>query len=389
MTILDWIILALLAIYLVRGLRQGFFISLGSMLGFLLGAAAALYATPWVLGQVATHWHLLAGLGTVIACLVLGQGLGMALGASLRKISDRTPLRGLERLAGGLLNTVLCALMVVAVVLLMRPLAIPSVTALTAESQVISWMMQRTPSWAQGTVNQIRSQVMQAGSLPEISSLLFPEEEAPTSQLESAALTQASQSVVQIVGSAQACNYMSEGTGFLVEGGLVVTNAHVVAGVTTPTLLGQDGQAQTGRIIYFDREEDIAIISAPALKLAPLTLSEEEVAAGTSVAFMGYPGGGPFESRPATVQGLGYTQTVNSQTGETNPSRLVYQLAAQVEQGNSGGPVLTEQGQVLAMIFAKSTQSQTGYAIPSSLISQALAQVSASSPAVASGQCTL
>ena len=102
---------------------------------------------------------------------------------------------------------------------------------------------------------------------------------------------------------------------------------------------------------------------------------------------MGYPGGGPFTSRAAIVQGLGYTQTINSQTGETNPSRLVYQLAAQIQQGNSGGPVLTEDGQVMAMVFAKSTQSQTGYAVPASQILEALAQVSATSPEVVTGQC--
>ena len=387
MTVLDWVIIAIIALYFLAGVRQGLFVTLGTFVGFVLGAVAAIYATPWVIDQVDARWYLLAGLGTVLACLVLGQTLGMTLGSAIRRASDRTPLRGLERLAGGLVNMVLASLVIVTVVLVVRPLGIPSVTALTADSKVISWMMQMTPASAQEKVTEIRGQIVQATGLPEISQLLYPEQSAPLGTLQTAALDEAGWSVVQMVGSAQACNYTSEGSGFVVDGGLVVTNAHVVAGVSTPTLLSRDGQAATGDVVYYDTERDIAIISAPDLDLTPLAVNQAEVASGTEVAFMGYPGGGPFTSRAAIVQGLGYTQTINSKTGETNPSRLVYQLAAQVQQGNSGGPVLTEDGQVMAMVFAKSTQSQTGYAVPATHILEALDQVSAASPEVATGQC--
>ncbi|WP_237224681.1 MarP family serine protease [Rothia nasisuis] len=387
MTVLDWVIIAIIVLYFLAGLRQGLFVTLGTFVGFVLGAVAALYATPWVISQVDSQWYLLAGLGTLLGCLVLGQTLGMTLGSAIRKASDRTPLRGLERLAGGLLNMVLAALVIITVVLVVRPLGIPAVTALTADSKVVTWMMQVTPVSAQEKVTEIRGQIVQATGLPEISQLLYPEQAAPTETLATSALEEASWSVVQVLGAAQACSYTSEGSGFVVDGDLVVTNAHVVAGVSTPSVLARDGQAATGEVVYFDAERDIAIISAPSLNVNPLSVNQAEVATGTTVAFMGYPGGGPYESRPATVQGLGYTQTVNAKTGETNPSRLVYQLAANVQQGNSGGPVLTDDGQVMGMVFAKSTQSQTGYAVPSSQIAEALAQVNAGSPAVATGQC--
>lgn len=388
MTALDWALLIIIGLYALAGVRQGLFVTLGTFVGFVLGAAAAFYATPWVVEHVSSHWYLLAGLGTVLACLVLGQTLGVTLGGAIRRASDKTPLRGLERLAGGALNALVATLVIVTVVLLVRPLGIPSITALTAESKVVTWMMQVTPPTVQDKVTEIRGRVVNAAGLPEISQLLYPEQEAPSEALHNAALESSGQSVVQVVGAAAACNYVSEGSGFVVDGGLVVTNAHVVAGVQTPSMLGRDGEAATGDVIYYDAERDIAIISAPDLDLAPLAVDPGEVASGTTVAFMGYPGGGAFESRAATVQGLGYTQTINAETGQTNPSRLVYQLAAQVEQGNSGGPVLTEDGDVAAMMFAKSTQSQTGYAVPASQIQQALAQVSADSPAVATGHCT-
>lgn len=387
MTILDWVILAIIGIYFLAGLRQGLFVTLGTFVGFIVGALAALYATPWAINQVSSRWYLLVGLGTALGCLILGQTLGMTVGNLFRRASDKTPLRGVERLAGGLLNIFLSALVIVTVVLVVRPLGIPTVTVLTSESKVVTWLLQVTPPAAQEKVTEIKGQLVQAAGLPEISHLLYPEQEAPTEPLETDALETASQSVVQVVGSANACNYVSEGSGFAVEGGLVVTNAHVVAGVSTPSLLGRNGQAATGHVVYFDAEQDVAIISAPDLAVDPLPIQDDEVAAGTTVAFMGYPGGGPFASRSATVQGLGYTQTINASTGQTNPSRLVYQLAAQVQQGNSGGPVLTEDGQVMAMIFAKSTQGQTGYAIPSSILVEALSQVNSGSAAVATGQC--
>ncbi|MDO4897779.1 MAG: MarP family serine protease [Rothia sp. (in: high G+C Gram-positive bacteria)] len=387
-TVLDLVVIAVIAFYCVMGLRQGLFVTLGTLVGFVLGAAAAVYATPWVLSQVGSQWYLLAGLGTVLLCLVLGQSLGMALGRALRKVSDTTPLRSLERLAGGVLNTVLSALVIVTIVLVVRPFGIPAVTSATADSKVISWLMSVTPPEAQEKVTEARGQIVNAAGLPEVTNLLFPEQPAPSESLSNATLEQASQSVVQLVGSATACQYTSEGSGFVVDGGLVLTNAHVLAGVDTPTVMARDGQAVIGTVVYFDPELDIAVVHAPGLDLAPLSLTTDEVEPGTNVAFMGYPGGGPFSSKPATVQGLGLTQTIDSHTGVTTPSRLVYQLAADVQQGNSGGPVLTEDGKVMAMIFAKSTQGQSGYAVPASKIEQALAQVNSSSQAVATGACT-
>lgn len=387
LNLLDITILIVFALYFFAGIRQGFFVTLGAFAGFLLGAFAAAYVSPWVISRVDPAWHLLAGLGAVIACLVVGQMLGMTLGSTLRRLSDKTSLRVFERFLGGILSTLLSALVILTIVLVVRPLGVPAVTAVTAQSKVVTWMMATTPPGLQQAVNEARAKILTASGLPEISELLFPVQSAPTEPLDNPALAAASQSVLQIVGSAEQCSYTSEGSGFLLDGGLVATNAHVVAGVNTPTLLALDGQAVTGRVVYLDQERDIALIAAPALDLTPLTLVGTEVPAGSTVSFMGYPGGGAFKNLPATVQGLGYTKTVDAQTGQTNPSRLVYQLAADVQQGNSGGPVLTEDGQVMAMIFAKSTQGQTGYAVPASDIAEALTQVSASSPAVSTGQC--
>lgn len=388
LTVLDFVIFIVLTLYFLNGLRRGFFISLGTLGGFVLGTVGAFYLTPLVVQNVSTGWYIIAALFTVMFCLLIGQWMGYLAGSLLRKASDATPLRGFERVAGGVLNVVVCLLVLLAGSLIIKPLAIPQVSTALTDSVVMSWLNKQTPEELKATVTDIRSQMMSSGGIPEIRGLLFPEQEVPTETLDNNSLQAASQSVVQILGTAQMCNYISEGSGFVVAPGYAVTNAHVVSGVSEPVIEDRDGNSYEGTVVYKDDAEDLAIIYVPDMPMEPLSIGED-VAAGTVVSFMGYPGGGPFSARPATVQGLGYTQTINAETRETADSRLVYQLAAHVEQGNSGGPVLNEDGAVVGVIFAKATQGEIGYAVPATVLSDALAGLSSYTEAVPTGECVV
>lgn len=388
LTVLDYVIFIVLTFYFLIGLRRGFFISLGTLGGFLLGAIAAFYLTPLVVENVGAGWYIIAALFTVMFCLLIGQWLGYIVGSVLRKVSDGTPLRGFERVSGGLLNLLVGVLVLVSVALVIKPLAIPHVSTALTQSQVMSTLLKYTPDTLKTSVNDVRNQMMSSGAIPEVSDLLFPAQEVPSENLENASLQEASKSVVQILGTAEACNYISEGSGFVAAPGYAVTNAHVVSGVTDLVVQDREGNSYSGTVVYMDSAEDIAIIYAPDMPLAALPLGAD-VAAGTTVSFMGYPGGGPFTARPATVQGLGYTQTVNAETGKTADSRLVYQLAAHVEQGNSGGPVLDENGNVIGVIFAKATDGEIGYAIPASVLSEVLSGLSSYTAAVNTGACQM
>lgn len=388
LTVLDFVIFIVLALYFLVGIRRGFFISLGTLGGFVLGAVAAFYLTPWVIENVSTGWYIIAALFTVMFCLLIGQWVGYIVGSLLRRASDATPLRGFERLAGGVLNILVCLLLLVVGSLIVRPLAIAPVSTALSESVVMSWLHQQTPESVKNSLNQIRSQMISSGGIPEVRDILFPVQEVPQENLDNGNLQAASASVVQIFGTAQMCNYISEGSGFVAAPGYVVTNAHVVGGVSDPMVEDRDGNSYAGTVVYKDDAEDLAIIYTPDIPLPPLDLGSD-VAAGTVVSFMGYPGGGPFSARPATVQGLGYTHTVNAETGESSESRLVYQLAAQVEQGNSGGPVLDENGMVVGVIFAKATQGEIGYAVPASVLADALAGLASYTEAVPTGDCVM
>ncbi len=142
---LDIIMIVVLVIYFFSGLSKGFFVSLGTLGGFLLGALAAFYVTPWVISQVSASWHLMAAIMSILGCIIVGQWLGFLLGRSIRRFSDTTPLRGLERAAGGLLNLLVCAFVMVIIVLTVRPLAIPQISTDLGDSKVVTALLNLTP----------------------------------------------------------------------------------------------------------------------------------------------------------------------------------------------------------------------------------------------------
>lgn len=387
-TLLDAVLAIVILLYVIAGISKGFFISLGTLAGFIAGVAAAVIVAPWAATQVPDNWYIFAIVIAVIVCLSLGQWLGFLVGRWMRSVSDRTPLKTVERLLGGLLNFVIAVLLIVVLSLTLKPLGMPAVSHALSDSKIVSTLERNVPQSWKNTINGVRNDVLTDARIPEITSLMYPQAQAPTQQLENAALEQASQSVVQILGAAEQCGYTSEGSGFVIDDALVATNAHVVAGVTEPVVQDREGNTYQGTVVYANQAQDIAFIRINEdFSLTPLPLGQE-VASGTDVSFMGYPAGGPFDARPATVQGLGYSRTVDSTTGRENPSRLVYQLAAHVEQGNSGGPVLDENGVVVAQIFAKSTEGESGYAIPASVISDALTAAQGLTQPFDTGQCT-
>ena len=387
-TLLDLILLLILVIYFFNGLRRGFFVSLGTLAGFALGGAAALYITPWVITQSDPGWYVIAAVMSVLLCVIVGQWIGFLVGRAIRRFSDNSSLRGVERAAGALLNLVVAALGIVVLALVVKPLGIPPIDTAVNQSRVVSTLLAITPNFVEERINATRAQVVDSGVIPEVQDLLFPSQDPPAETISNQALETASVSVVQIWGAAEACSYSSEGSGFVADSHLVVTNAHVVSGVAQPVIKANNGKTYTADVVYFNEDEDIALLRADNLDLAPLTIGAN-VDSGTMVSFMGFPKGGPFKNRTGMVQGLGYTQTVDAATGENNPVRLVYQMAAHVEQGNSGGPVLDKNGKVVGVIFAKAAEGETGYAIPVSVLSDVLATNSKNTQTVDSGQCEM
>src|SRR5207253_9273880 len=86
------------------------------------------------------------------------------------------------------------------------------------------------------------------------------------------------------------CGGIVFGSGFPVGPGMVLTNAHVVAGTQGTTVQNPTGPRLAARVVLFDAERDVAILYVPRLALVPI--NEAAAHPGTQGAAIGYPGGG-------------------------------------------------------------------------------------------------
>ncbi|KQR85635.1 MarP family serine protease [Microbacterium sp. Leaf179] len=389
MPIIDIVLIALLAIALITGLSRGFLATIGFFAGLAVGAVAAYWVTPFV-GQWITEpaWRGPAMIGAGILLLLIGSGLGSALGGFFRRGADRIKLRVPERLLGGVVNVAAAALAVSFVAGSLTPVGVPVVSAALGSSAVIRTIDDLTPAPVRGALAELRGTVFAEG-IPRLGELIQigPVPSAPAIALDDPALTQAAQSVARISGTAYACGITSSGSGFVVAADRIVTNAHVVAGVDTPLVELPGRPAREGRVVYFDPTDDIAVVSVDGLDAAPLPISPT-LEVGASAVVQGYPGGGPFTSGSAQVLSSG-TVPVPDIYDTSSVPRDIYALAAVVRPGNSGGPLLTTTGEIAGIVFARSdTDDNVGYAMTPAELLPVVAQMDALSAPVASGSCT-
>jgi S1-C subfamily serine protease len=388
LTVLDLVLILALLSYLIYGLRNGFLVTVGGIAGFAAGAVAAFFAVPLVSGFVEdSGWRLTAIIAAAVALVVLGHGLGTMIGRTIRGAVRIRPLRAVDRLVGGAVNVVVSALVMSMLAFSVSSLGVPFVSQQLAESRVIRFIDGLTPDPVKATMAQLRSTVIGNGIPTLIQGLDHgPAVPVPDASTDTPALNRAAESVLRIAGTAYQCGQNQTGTGFVVSEDRVVTNAHVVAGVSQPVVEMPDGGAMPGQVVYFDTRHDLAVLAVEDLPAQPLALSAD-LPNGSAAAFAGYPHGGPFQSRPATVQDI--TTVLVPDIYGTNPSpEEIYRLAGNVQPGNSGGPLLTTEGQVAGVIFAKATSdAEMGFAITMDDLNPVAAQAPSLSAPVSSGQC--
>ena len=188
-------------------------------------------------------------------------------------------------------------------------------------------------------------------------------------------------SVVRVLGTA--CGLGVEGSGWVVAPGLVVTNAHVVAGEDDTTVTTRGGASFDATAVHYDTDNDLAILrTRPTCR--PFR-SPRAPSRGQSAAVLGYPDNGPFAIAPAR---FGETRDVISEDsyGRGPIRRSISSLRGAVRSGNSGGPIVDAQGRVLGTVFAATTYGKPGgFAIPDEMVQAALGQVGAE---VDTGPCT-
>ena len=177
-------------------------------------------------------------------------------------------------------------------------------------------------------------------------------------------------SVVRITGIA--CGLGVEGSGWIAAPGLVVTNAHVVAGIRSPTVDRHRGKPRESVVVHFDPRNDLALLRVPGLAGAPLALGSP--VSGEPAALLGYPENGALTSTPLRV---GRTVEIvgHDAYGRFPVSRTVTTVRGSIRSGNSGGPIIDRHGSVVATAFARRKAGAAGgYGVPAGVVEKAIAQ---------------
>ena len=154
-----------------------------------------------------------------------------------------------------------------------------------------------------------------------------------------------------------------QGTGWVIAPGLVATNAHVVAGQETPSVAAPNGQVIESTPVYYDAENDVAILRARGLRPRALPLAAEPPV-GEPVVLLGYPNDGPLTAVAGSA-GKPRKVVAPDAYGRSFRLRTVVPLRGKVEHGDSGGPVIDADGDVVAMIFASATRGGGGFGVRS------------------------
>lgn len=385
--IVDVIVVLSLVGALADGLRRGFLRTLGGLAGVVAGAIAASFAVPAVSAWAAgSEWRLLAVIGTSVLLLGVGYAIGATIGAVFGRGADKVKLGLLDRLAGGVAGVAITGLVWIAVTSAVSLLGVPLVTTSVAGSTVIRAIDDLTPDPVRGFLAQLQSTVVDEGTSWIVEAIDAPTQapSIPDVATDDPEVATASDSVVRVSGTAWACDVGVTGSGFVVSDDRVITNAHVVAGVSQPVVEAPGEPPRTGRVVYVDAVADLAVVAVDGLAAAPLPL-DDAVAAGDDAVVAGYPFGGPLTLGSALVSS---DSTVSLMVDGAPTSREVLTLAAVVNQGNSGGPLLSLDGAVSGVVFGKAASvDNVGYAIPLSVLGPVAAEAPSLTSAVDPGAC--
>ncbi|QKY21450.1 trypsin-like peptidase domain-containing protein [Halolamina sp. CBA1230] len=156
---------------------------------------------------------------------------------------------------------------------------------------------------------------------------------------------------------------LGEGSGWLYDDGVLVTNDHVVAGAETVRAEFANGDWAAVELLGNDPYSDLAALSVdPPLDAEPLALLDEQPPVGTRVAAVGAPLGLPGSLTSGVVSGQ--DRSISSVRNFTISDAV--QTDAAVNPGNSGGPLLTLDGDVAGVITQAGAEN-VGFAISAAL----------------------
>lgn len=349
---------------LVRGTEVGFVRQFFSTLGFFAG----LFFGAWINSMI-THGFTTPGAKAVAALLLIlsfaltlmmvGEYAGLVIKFRLH---DARLTNRLDKWFGAVLSgvTLLAAVWLGAAIF--RNIPDSGWQRQIRNSRIVTLLDNNLPS-APGVLTRL-GHLIDPNNFPQVFTGLEPALKTDAPLPDMGELTPAVQkvrpSVVKIEG--EGCDSVVEGSGFVAGDSVVVTNAHVVAGVRHPFVLDQNGK-HGADVVLFNPELDIAILRAKNLAGAPLPIDNQVAPNGTPAAVLGYPSGAGFTAGPAVILDA-FTAEGRDIYNQSQTMREVYSVKTDIEHGNSGGPIIDKDGEVIGVVFAKSVNyGHVGYAL--------------------------
>jgi S1-C subfamily serine protease len=386
--LLDWVLVVLVVLYAVSGYWQGFITGAFATVGLLVGGLIGVWLAPTVLGNATPSILVsLAAVFIVIVCASLGQAVLQVGGARIRERITWQPVRALDAVGGAVLSGAAALLVAWALGVALSGSGLHGITPLVRNSKVLAEVNRLLPDSA-GSKLSAFNDVVGTTFFPRYLEPFAPERIVPVGPGPRRMLTdpdvqRAAADVVRI-RSTNSCHQGIEGSGFVYAPDRVMTNAHVVAGVTHPTV-DIHGSSVPAHVVYYNPQLDVAVLSVPTGTVRPIKFAQ--ASAGEGIAILGFPQNGPYDVQVGRVRA---DQRLRSPDiyGHGTVIRDVLSLRGLIRPGNSGGPVVDSAGHVVGVVFAASvTNSETGYALSSQQVAQAAAAGRIASRAVSTQGC--
>jgi S1-C subfamily serine protease len=386
--LVDVFIIVVVALAAMHGVTQGAAMQVLSFGGFWIGLIVGAAIAPF-LSRIVSSTFTKAFISLVVffGFALAGGAIGRYFGTHAWGVLRRLRLGGADSAFGAVVAILAALAAVWLIALLLTAGPTPDVARAVNDSAIVRTLTNRLPP-APSVFTRLQA-FINTTPFPRVFEGIEPGAggpvRMPSNPAVRAAVQRAGASTVRVEGFG--CGGVQSGSGFVVAPGLVVTNAHVVAGIDSVQIADRAGSHRATPIL-FDPQMDVAVLRAARLSGSPLTLRRADVARGTGDAVLGFPNGARrLTAGPAAVLRM-FIAVGRDIYGRDRTTRTVYQLQATIRQGNSGGPFVRSDGVVLGMVFAASTSdTNVGYALTSSEVASRVDQARGRASAVDTGPC--
>jgi S1-C subfamily serine protease len=359
-TLLDVGAVIVILVAAVSGFRRGLVIGVCSLGGLALGAYLGAKIAPYILRGDASVYPPLVVLAGAIVGAGLGQWLAVTAGRSIRDLLRLGLLRAFDNVGGAILGAAsgLVFVWFVGSILLYTP-GDSGLRRAVQKSHIAGAL---TSSFPPSRIIDVLTRIDPFDTLAGPQLNVGPGDPA---LLRDPQVRAASKSVVRVIGNA--CGLGIEGSGWIAAPGYVVTNAHVVAGMHSPSVDRYGGHSWRALVVAFDARNDLAVLRVPGLSGISLRTAVPDW--GAPVVVLGYPEDGPLRG---VVGRLGKTVPTLARDayGHFPAARLITPVRAEIRPGNSGGPIIDGEGRVRAIVFARRAGADGGFGVPVQLVNQ-------------------